>query len=100
MDPESNPITTAFQVYCARYEEFPFVNQRRIFLNTGCQRVNSAGYLEQTPSGVSEGLEENPPEENPGLFYCPGESGRKLQTHKYYLQTAIYVEWAAHYMER
>lgn len=54
----------------------------------------------ETPSGVSEGLEENPPKENPGLFYCPGESGRKLQMHKYYPQTVIYAEWAAHYMER
>lgn len=40
-------ITIEFQAYCSSYEELPLVNQRRIPLNTGCQSVYSATYLEQ-----------------------------------------------------
>lgn len=62
---KSNQITTEFHVYCSRYEELPFVNQRRIPLNKGCQSVYSAGYFEQRHPRRST----NPTQENPGLFY-------------------------------
>lgn len=62
---DSNQITAEFHVYSSRYEDLPFVNQRRIPLNKGCQSVYSAGYFQQRHPRCSK----NPTQENPGLFY-------------------------------
>lgn len=77
---ESNQITTEFHVYCSRYEDLPFVNQRRIPLNKGCQSVYSAGYFGQRHPRCSTKILHKRIQ----VCFMTQETGKKLQMSKCY----------------